>query len=145
MNPRLLSELVANNLASALWFWPEMALTLGTMAVLVLDLAVRRREGRPRMLAGATLLVLAVSAILLTGQSAQATSLFNGMIASDSFANFFKWIFLAAAAKLRWRATAMNEFRALRGVKATVKVFYAYRGSSGATSFTQFSALSARG
>ena len=31
---------------------------------------------------------------------------------------------LAAAAKLRWRATAMNEFRALSGVKAIVKVFY---------------------
>jgi hypothetical protein len=32
---------------------------------------------------------------------------------------------LAAAAKLRRRATAMNEFRALRGVKAIAKVLYA--------------------
>jgi hypothetical protein len=31
---------------------------------------------------------------------------------------------LAAAAKLRRRATARNEFRALSGVKATVKVSY---------------------
>jgi hypothetical protein len=31
---------------------------------------------------------------------------------------------LAAATKLRWRATAMKEFRALSGVKATVKGSY---------------------
>jgi hypothetical protein len=37
---------------------------------------------------------------------------------------------LAAAAKLRWRATAMNELRALSGVKAIVKVLYAHRRST---------------
>jgi NADH-quinone oxidoreductase subunit N len=96
--PRSLDILVANNLASTGWFRPELALTIGSMAILVLDLVVRRRANRVPILTWATLVALAVSAALLAGQRADATSLFNGMIASDSFANFFKWIFLAAAA-----------------------------------------------
>ncbi len=98
LTPRLLETLVENNLASAAWFKPELALTFGTMAILVLDLATRRRPGRVRFLALATLVALAATAILLSGQQPAATSLFNGMIASDGFATFFKWIFLAAAA-----------------------------------------------
>jgi NADH-quinone oxidoreductase subunit N len=97
LNPTL-EALVANNLASAAWFRPELALTFGSMAILVLDLVVRRWPHRVRLLAGAALVALAIAAILLTGQPDKATSLFNGMIANDGFANFFKWLFLAAAA-----------------------------------------------
>ncbi|HSB20996.1 MAG TPA: NADH-quinone oxidoreductase subunit N [Anaeromyxobacteraceae bacterium] len=98
MSPQFLETLVANNLLSAGWFKPELALTFGSMAILVYDLVTRRRPNRVPALAVATLVVLAVTAIMLWYQQPGATSLFNGMIASDGFATFFKWIFVAAAA-----------------------------------------------
>jgi len=98
LSPQFLETLVANNLLSAGWFKPELALTFGSMAILVYDLVTRRRPNRVPALAIATLVVLAVTAIMLWYQQPGATSLFNGMIASDGFATFFKWIFVAAAA-----------------------------------------------
>ncbi len=90
--------LVAENVRSTGWFRPELVLTLGTLALFLLDLAWRRSEARAKLLSGATLAVLGLSAILLAQQPGTAQSLFNGMIANDAFANFFKWLFLAGAA-----------------------------------------------
>ena len=42
--------------------------------------------------------MLGVTAVFLAVQPAGAGSLFNGMIATDGFATFFKWLFLLAAA-----------------------------------------------
>ncbi len=39
--------------------------------------------------------MLGVAAVLLARQPADAQVLFNGMIANDAFATFFKWLFLA--------------------------------------------------
>src|SRR5512137_434704 len=90
--------LVAENVRSAGWFRPELVLTLGTLALFLLDLVWRKSEARARLLGGATLAVLGLAAILLAAQPGTPQALFNGMIANDAFANFFKWIFLAGGA-----------------------------------------------
>jgi len=92
-----LSSLVQDNLGSARFFRPELALTFGTMALFLVDLAWKRHPGRTGRLAAAALLVLAVAAGLLAAQPVEPRALFNGMIATDGFATFFKWLFLAAA------------------------------------------------
>jgi NADH-quinone oxidoreductase subunit N len=93
-----LLSLVEVNLASVAAFRPELALTFGTMAMFILDLFWKKHPGRPARLAAGALLVLGVTAFFLAGQPAGAVSLFNGMIATDGFATFFKWLFLLAAA-----------------------------------------------
>jgi len=93
-----LLSLVEVNLASVAAFQPELALTFGTMAMFILDLFWKKHPDRPARLATGALLVLGVTAFFLAGQPAGARSLFNGMIATDGFATFFKWLFLLAAA-----------------------------------------------
>ena len=90
--------LVAENVRSTGWFRPELVLTIGTLALFLLDLAWRRSESRARLLSAATLAVFGLAAVLLAFQPGTPQSLFNGMIANDAFANFFKWIFLAGGA-----------------------------------------------
>jgi NADH-quinone oxidoreductase subunit N len=93
-----LLSLVDVNLASAAAFRPELALTFGTMAMFILDLFWKNQPGRPARLATGALLVLGVVAAFLGSQPTAPASLFNGMIATDGFATFFKWLFLLAAA-----------------------------------------------
>jgi NADH-quinone oxidoreductase subunit N len=93
-----LLPLVQNNLDSALWFQPELALTFGTLVLFVLDLFWRKSPARVAWLTAAALAVLAVTAGLLWQQPPDALRLFNGMVANDAFACFFKWLFLAAGA-----------------------------------------------
>jgi NADH-quinone oxidoreductase subunit N len=88
--------LVQNNLDSALWFQPELALTFGTLFLFVLDLFWKKSPARVAYLTAGALAVLGVTALLLAGQPRDATSLFNGMLANDAFASFFKWLFLGA-------------------------------------------------
>ena len=54
-----------------------------------------------------TLFFLGLAAVLLALQPA---ALFNGMIASDLFATFFKWLFLAAAGLTVIIAASSTEF-----------------------------------
>jgi NADH-quinone oxidoreductase subunit N len=93
-----LLPLVQNNLDSALWFRPELALTFGTLALFVLDLFWRKSPARVAWLTASALAVLAVTAGLLWQQPPDALRLFNGMLANDAFASFFKWLFLGAGA-----------------------------------------------
>jgi NADH-quinone oxidoreductase subunit N len=93
-----LQPLVDENLRSALWFRPEAALTVGTMVLFVLDLFWKKDPKRVGFLTAAALGVLAVAAGLLAVQPTDAQALFNGMLANDGFASFFKWLFLGAAA-----------------------------------------------
>ncbi len=93
-----LLALVDVNLGSAAAFRPELALTFGTMWLFVVDLFWKDHPGRPLRLAVNALLVLGVTAWLLALQPTDARALFNGMIATDGFATFFKWLFLLAAA-----------------------------------------------
>jgi NADH-quinone oxidoreductase subunit N len=91
-----MEQLIGNNLASVAGFRPELVLTFGSIALFVLDLILRRSPARRPLLTGAAVFVLGLAAVLLAVQSTASTPLFNGMIASDAFATFFKWIFLAA-------------------------------------------------
>jgi NADH-quinone oxidoreductase subunit N len=93
-----LVPLVTDNLRSALWFRPEMALTFGTLFLFVIDLFWRKSAARVAYLTVGALAVLGVTAALLALQPADAQPLFNGMLANDPFANFFKWLFLGAGA-----------------------------------------------
>src|SRR6266540_2938508 len=90
--------LVRDNLRSALWFQPEMALTFGTLVLFMIDLLWKKSAARVAYLTAGALAVLGVAAALLARQPADGQALFNGMIANDAFAIFFKWLFLAAGA-----------------------------------------------
>jgi len=98
LDPTKLQQLVDFNLQSVAWFRPELVLTFGTMAVFILDLVLRKSQSRVRLLAGATLVVLACAAVFMAYQPSDALLLFNNMIANDAFASFWKWLFLASAA-----------------------------------------------
>ncbi len=91
-----MQQLIENNLASAASFRPELVLTFGSIALFALDLVWRRAAARKQLLAAAALAVLGLAALFLAAQPSGSTALFNGMIATDGFATFFKWLFLAA-------------------------------------------------
>src|SRR5512138_2995721 len=91
-----MEQLIQNNLASVAGFRPELVLTFGSIALFALDLALRRSTARRPLLAGAAVVVLGLAGAFLAAQPSGSALLFNGMIASDAFATFFKWIFLAA-------------------------------------------------
>jgi NADH-quinone oxidoreductase subunit N len=93
-----LIQFTQQNVASAAWFRPELTLTAGSLALFVLDLIWRRSAARRALLTAGALATLAVAAAFLAAQPSEATSLFNGMLASDLFATFFKWISLGAGA-----------------------------------------------
>jgi NADH-quinone oxidoreductase subunit N len=93
-----MEQLIANNVASLGWFRAELTLTFGSIALFLLDLAWRRSPARRALLTGSTLLVLGLAAAFVAVQPAEGALLFNRMVASDSFATFFKWLFLAAGA-----------------------------------------------
>jgi NADH-quinone oxidoreductase subunit N len=88
------SHLVLENLRSAGWFRPELALTFGSLALLLLDLAWRRSAERARLMTFAVLAVLGIVALLQAAQPSTPQTLFNGLIVNDAFASFFKWLFL---------------------------------------------------
>src|SRR5512138_3542468 len=89
--------LVNENLRSTLWFRPELALTVGTIFLVVIDLFWKKSAARVAYLTVGALAVLGVTAALLFQQPPDAQALFNGMLANDAFASFFKWLFLGAA------------------------------------------------
>ncbi|HYD42332.1 MAG TPA: NADH-quinone oxidoreductase subunit N, partial [Anaeromyxobacter sp.] len=98
MDPNPLTPFVQSNLESLAWFRPELALTAGVVVLLVLDLVWRRSPARSARLTVAALAVLGAAAALLWLQPEAPRPLFNGMIASDKLATFFKWLFLGAGA-----------------------------------------------
>jgi NADH-quinone oxidoreductase subunit N len=93
-----LIPLVEENLRSTAWFRPEAALTVGALVLFVLDIAWKKSAARVAWLSAAALVVFAAAAALLAQQPADAQALFNGMLANDAFAIFFKWLFLGAGA-----------------------------------------------
>src|SRR5512138_1679671 len=109
-----LLPLVQNNVDSAAWFRPELALTFGTLALFLLDLFWRKSPARVALLTAGALAVLAVTAGLLWQQPPDSLRLFNGMIANDAFASFFKWLFLGAGALTVLIAAQGSDFPAAR-------------------------------
>jgi NADH-quinone oxidoreductase subunit N len=80
------------------------------MALFLVDVVVRKSALRRSVMTAAALAVLGTSAALLAGQPADGARLFNGMIATDAFATFFKWLFLAAGAITVLLAAAGKDF-----------------------------------
>jgi len=113
--------LVAENVRSAGWFQPELWLTFGTLALFLLDVWWRKSPDRARLMMLATLAVLGGAAMSLAFQPAiPQQSLFNGLLVHDSFATFFKWLFLAGAVLTVFIAAPSTAFPA-----AMVGQFYA--------------------
>jgi NADH-quinone oxidoreductase subunit N len=102
--------MIQDNLASTSWFLPELGLTAGIMLMFLLDLAWKKHPRRVLFLTVGCLLVLTVAGIFLAMQPFAPRALFNGMIASDPFATFFKWLFLAAAGLTVLIAARSTEF-----------------------------------
>jgi NADH-quinone oxidoreductase subunit N len=101
---------VRSNLASIGAFRPELVLTFGTLLLFLADVVWRKSAARRTVLTVATLGVLAATAALLAAQPAEGQRLFNGMLATDGFASFFKWLFLAAGGLTVAIAAAGKEF-----------------------------------
>ncbi|HSN91639.1 MAG TPA: NADH-quinone oxidoreductase subunit N [Anaeromyxobacteraceae bacterium] len=105
-----LLPLVDENLRSVAWIRPELALTFGALVLFAIDLFWKRSPVRVALLTVGALGVLGVAAALLAAQPPDPQPLFNGMIANDAFAVFFKWLFLGAAALTVLIAAQGNEF-----------------------------------
>lgn len=91
-----MEQLIENNLASAGWFRPELVLTFGSIALFLLDLIWRRSPARRALLTAAAVATLGLAGAFLAAQPVESIAIFNGLLASDAFATFFKWLFLAA-------------------------------------------------
>lgn len=126
MNPLsgILARQPLDNVASLPWIWPELLVAVGMLLVILWDVARGRSRGRGT----------AVLALLFLGAAAAATAwrwaagfpgggllLFQGMMAADPLASFFKLVcltaaFLAVLLTLRYDQFAgrkMGEFHAL--------------------------------
>ena len=90
--------LVAENVRSAGWFRPELVLTFGALALFLLDITWRKSADRGGRMLVAALTVFGIAALFLAAQPTTPQSLFNGMVANDAFAVFFKWLALAGGA-----------------------------------------------
>jgi selenocysteine lyase/cysteine desulfurase len=93
-----MNEAIAQNLGSLKDFLPETILTLGVMALFLLDLVWRRHPKRTAYLTGAMGLILLLTADALGNSPGAPRELFNRMIVNDGLGAFFQWIFLATTA-----------------------------------------------
>lgn len=87
-----------NNIASLSYFYPELSLIGGVIALIILDLALRRRGGRWPAYAALACLALPLIFALKLYAAGETGSLFTEMLAMDPFAGFFRILFIAAAA-----------------------------------------------
>jgi NADH-quinone oxidoreductase subunit N len=108
------------NIASASWFRPELALSVGVLLLFLLDVGWKKSPHRVLILTLGVLACFGVAAGCLSFQHVESRAMFNGMIASDPFATFFKWLFLAAGVLTVLIASRATEFGPLR-----LGVFYA--------------------
>ena len=108
------------NIASAAWFRPELVLSVGVLLLILLDVGWKKSPHRVLILTLGVLACFGAAAGCLVYQHVESRSMFNGMIASDRFATFFKWLFLAAGALTVLIASRATEFGPLR-----LGVFYA--------------------
>ena len=84
-----------SNLISLHLFAPEMALTLGIVLLLVLDLAFSLRRRGAALVA---LVTLAAACTLTLATGGVNQEMFNGLIVRDGFSDFFKLLFLVVTA-----------------------------------------------
>jgi len=77
--------------------WPELSLVITVLVLVIADIRLRHHPARRPVLAGVAVLGLLAAAIALALLAPRRAPLFDGMIALDGFALFFKGLFLAAA------------------------------------------------
>jgi NADH-quinone oxidoreductase subunit N len=105
---------VSRNLTSVGSFRPELALTFGTLLLFLADVIWRKSGARRTVMTIGALAVLGVAALLLASQPVDGARLFNGMLANDAFATFFKWLFLGAGVATVAIAAQGKDFPAQR-------------------------------
>ncbi len=93
-----MNDAIAQNLSSLSAFGPETVLSVGVLALFLLDLAWRGDARRPARLTWAFAIVLAGAAAALAATPSSPRGLFNHMLVQDGLGTFFKWLFLATAA-----------------------------------------------
>jgi NADH-quinone oxidoreductase subunit N len=110
------------NIASAAWFRPELVLTAGILLLFLLDVLVGSRKSGQRVLilTLAALACIGIASACLAYQPDESRTMFGGMIGSDRFATFWKWLFLGAGALTVLIAARSEEFGPPR-----IGVFYA--------------------
>lgn len=87
---------IQDHLASLRSFRPELVLASGSVALLVLDLVLRRARWRRQALTFAAMTVVGLTAGFLVLQPVSGLSLLGRLFVSDGLATFFKWISLLA-------------------------------------------------
>lgn len=87
-----------SNAESLRYFAPEMVLIAGTVALFLADLFASHVRRRAALLGWLTLGVLGAAAVGVALLPGARGALFGGLVALDSFARFFYWLFLLAAA-----------------------------------------------
>jgi NADH-quinone oxidoreductase subunit N len=94
------------NLASLRLFYPELLLTTGMLAIVLIDLVLREKA-----ILGDLSLLIAAGALLLIGLEAHSAGawLFNRMLVYDSFAIFFRALIALAALVAVWMSIGSNE------------------------------------
>lgn len=85
-----------NNIQSVSKFIPELILIVFAIAVIIIDFFAKKRRETLAVVALAGLIAALVS-VLAIGATADGESLFMGMIRLDSFAVFFKVLFIISA------------------------------------------------
>ena len=88
--------MILDNLNSLKFFLPELTLTVGILLVILCDISLKSLRNRLNPILTVFTLVLAAYYTFQL-QDAPAASLFHGMLAIDSFAQFFKLFLLLAA------------------------------------------------
>ena len=88
--------MILDNLHSLQFFLPELILTVGMLVVILCDITLKGLRNRLNPILTVFTLVLAAYYTFQLNDAA-AASLFHGMLAIDSFAQFFKLFLLLAA------------------------------------------------
>lgn len=93
MTPEALQILIATNMSSLSYIWPEMWITAAMLVVVLADLFVS--EKNKAMTTGITLVALVITLFSIVGlYDTEPRSLFSGLIALDNFALYFKGLFV---------------------------------------------------
>jgi NADH-quinone oxidoreductase subunit N len=89
-------ELPAPPLSDIIALWPEILLTAAACMVLLIDIATQRHQ--KRALGWFALSAILLTLVLVPMLPAPGAAIFSGMFIADSYATFFRVLFLAAAA-----------------------------------------------
>ncbi len=96
------------NVASLAYFLPELLVTFGILAIVLIDLGIKTKS-----LIGYLALAVAIGALIkiIAEAGTPAASLFNRMIVFDSFAMFFRALIAIAAVIAVWMSIGSNEVK----------------------------------